>query len=311
MSLDLGHLFRHRRLLDQPTDDCLGGFALARAEEAFENDAVGQDERSQSLHIVWHDELPPFDQGQRLSRAIETECAASAHADRVALRTKGDEFSMTWSEYADRVRDTAGGLAALGLERGQSLAILLTNRPEFHFFDSAALHLGATPFSLYNTYTAEQIQYQVSDAEAGVLVTEEAFATSELEMLIEWLKRQPPWSDLPVLLLTKRNGNAILQANLAASLGNTTILERPFFPGTLVSAARSALRARARQQGVELPLVISDHADWRELTETIAETCAEEVWVTHGREDALLHHIPSTGRKGRALALIGREDEDQ
>jgi putative mRNA 3-end processing factor len=71
------------------------------------------------------------------------------------------------------------------------------------------------------------------------------------------------------------------------------------------------IRARARQQGVELPLVISDHADWRELTETIAETGAEEVWVTHGREDALLHHIQTTGRRGRALALIGREDEDQ
>ena len=48
-----------------------------------------------------------------------------------------------------------------------------------------------------------------------------------------------------------------------------------------------------------------------DTAETIAETGAEEVWVTHGREDALLHHIQTTGRKGRALALIGREDEDQ
>ena len=71
------------------------------------------------------------------------------------------------------------------------------------------------------------------------------------------------------------------------------------------------VRARARQRGVELPLVISDHADWGELTRTIDETGAEEVWVTHGREDALLYHIQSTGRRGRALALIGREDEDQ
>ena len=70
------------------------------------------------------------------------------------------------------------------------------------------------------------------------------------------------------------------------------------------------VRARARQRGIELPLVISDHADWRELTRTIAETGAHEVWVTHGREDALLHHIRSTGRQGRALALIGREDEE-
>jgi long-chain acyl-CoA synthetase len=100
---------------------------------------------------------------------------AKAHPDRVALRTKDDEFSMTWAEYADKVRSLTAGLAALGLERGGSLAIMLTNRPEFHFFDSAALHLGATPFSLYNTYTGEQIAYQVGDAAARIVVTEQAF----------------------------------------------------------------------------------------------------------------------------------------
>jgi putative mRNA 3-end processing factor len=71
------------------------------------------------------------------------------------------------------------------------------------------------------------------------------------------------------------------------------------------------VRARARQQGIELPIVLSDHADWAELTRTIAETGAEEIWVTHGREEALLYHIQSTGKRGRALALVGREDEDQ
>lgn len=71
------------------------------------------------------------------------------------------------------------------------------------------------------------------------------------------------------------------------------------------------VRARARQKGVELPLVISDHADWNDLVATIAETGAEEVWVTHGREDALLHHLAQTGVRGRALALVGREDEDE
>ena len=100
---------------------------------------------------------------------------ANAHPDRCALRTKDDEFSISWGEYADRVRATAGGLAGLGLERGGTMALMLTNRPEFHWFDAAALHLGATPFSLYNTYTAEQIQYQVNDAEARIVVTEKAF----------------------------------------------------------------------------------------------------------------------------------------
>jgi putative mRNA 3-end processing factor len=82
-------------------------------------------------------------------------------------------------------------------------------------------------------------------------------------------------------------------------------------PVTAFASGWMRVRARARQQGIELPLVISDHADWRELTKTIAETGAAEVWVTHGREDALIHHIETTGRRGRALALIGREDEDQ
>ena len=101
---------------------------------------------------------------------------AAAHPDRTALRLKGDEFSITWGEYADKVRRVAAGLAGLGLERGDTMAIMLTNRPEFHWFDAAALHLGATPFSIYNTYAPEQIQYQVEDAEARIVVTEKAFA---------------------------------------------------------------------------------------------------------------------------------------
>jgi long-subunit acyl-CoA synthetase (AMP-forming) len=100
---------------------------------------------------------------------------AAAYPERVALRLKDDEVSLTWAQYADKVRRTAAGLAGLGLERGRSLGIMLSNRPEFHWFDSAALHLGATPFSVYNTYAPEQIQYQVTDAEARIVVTEKAF----------------------------------------------------------------------------------------------------------------------------------------
>lgn len=69
------------------------------------------------------------------------------------------------------------------------------------------------------------------------------------------------------------------------------------------------VRGRARQRGVELPLIVSDHVDWPELIATIAETEAEEVWVTHGREDALVHHLATVGRKARALALVGRDEE--
>jgi long-subunit acyl-CoA synthetase (AMP-forming) len=97
---------------------------------------------------------------------------AAERADKVAIRTKGDEFSITWGEYADKVKRLAAGLAAIGLERGKTIGILLNNRPEFHFVDTAAMHLGATPYSVYNTYTAEQIEYLVSDAANTILVTE-------------------------------------------------------------------------------------------------------------------------------------------
>lgn len=71
------------------------------------------------------------------------------------------------------------------------------------------------------------------------------------------------------------------------------------------------LRARARQHGVELPLVISDHADWDGLTATIAATGAGEIWVTHGQEDALVHWCVSQGLKARPLDIVGYGDEDE
>ncbi len=71
------------------------------------------------------------------------------------------------------------------------------------------------------------------------------------------------------------------------------------------------VRARARQSGAELPLIISDHADWDELLATIADIDAPEVWVTHGREEALIHAITATGRAARALRLVGYEDDSE
>ena len=71
------------------------------------------------------------------------------------------------------------------------------------------------------------------------------------------------------------------------------------------------VRARARQRAVELPLVISDHADWDELTATLAELAPGEVWITHGREEALLRWCDLRGQRARALALVGYADEDE
>jgi long-chain acyl-CoA synthetase len=69
----------------------------------------------------------------------------------VALRTKGDTVSITWEEYGRRVRRYAAGLSGLGVRAGEPVAILLCNRPEFNLLDTAAMHLGAVPFSMYCT----------------------------------------------------------------------------------------------------------------------------------------------------------------
>ncbi len=81
-------------------------------------------------------------------------------------------------------------------------------------------------------------------------------------------------------------------------------------PVTAMASGWMRIRARARQRNVELPLIISDHADWDELTTTIREVAPKEVWITHGREDALKHWCMTHQIKARELNLVGYEDED-
>jgi long-chain acyl-CoA synthetase len=99
----------------------------------------------------------------------------AALGDAVAIRTKGDEVTLTWAQWRERTRDLAGGLHRLGLRRGQTLAILLSNRPEFHVVDMAAVTLGATPFSIYQTYAPNQIEFVVGDADSRIAVVESQY----------------------------------------------------------------------------------------------------------------------------------------
>ena len=107
---------------------------------------------------------------------------AAQHAGRVALRLAGGGQEIAWEEYAARVRGLAGGLAASGIGRGDTVAIMLSNRPETVIVDSAAMHLGAIPFSIYNTSSAEQVEYLFGHAECRIVVTEERFAELVLDV---------------------------------------------------------------------------------------------------------------------------------
>jgi putative mRNA 3-end processing factor len=81
-------------------------------------------------------------------------------------------------------------------------------------------------------------------------------------------------------------------------------------PITAMASGWMRIRQRARQQLVEMPLIVSDHADWDELTRTIQELAPREVWITHGREEALKHWCMTRQIKARELNLVGYEDED-
>jgi len=98
------------------------------------------------------------------------------YADEIALRTLGGGQEISWREYGERVRALSAGLAAEGIGPGDTVAMMLANGPETVIVDTAAMHLGAIPFSIYNTSSAEQIEYLFSHAECRVVITEAQFA---------------------------------------------------------------------------------------------------------------------------------------
>ena len=95
--------------------------------------------------------------------------------DEIAVRTDGDEVTITWNELRDRTHRVAGGLAKLGVRKGDTVAVMLNNVPEFYPCDLGAVALGGVPYSVYQTYTPEQIAYLVNDAGSRVLIAESAF----------------------------------------------------------------------------------------------------------------------------------------
>jgi long-chain acyl-CoA synthetase len=106
---------------------------------------------------------------------------AANHPDMVAVRTPDDSVNLTWSALRERVDALAGGLAKLGVTRGQCVALMLSNRPEFHIADLAVVTLGATPFSIYVTYPADEIEFLITDSAARVAIVEQAFLPVMLE----------------------------------------------------------------------------------------------------------------------------------
>ncbi len=115
-----------------------------------------------------------------LCEAFQT--TAAEWAETTALRLKDTEYEASFAEYAATVQRRAAGFAALGVQRGDTVGFMLVNRPGFFLTDCAAMHLGATCFSVYNTSSPEQIEYVVADAASRVIVTEPQFLDRVLEV---------------------------------------------------------------------------------------------------------------------------------
>jgi len=117
---------------------------------------------------------PPALEAATLCEALMV--TAAQRPDQVALRSPDDAFSLTYGELPRRLAATASLLHDLGLRRGDALGLMMLNRPEFHVIDAAAMLLGATPFSLYNTSPAEQIAFVMGDAGNRLAVVGPQFA---------------------------------------------------------------------------------------------------------------------------------------
>ncbi|RSM64567.1 long-chain fatty acid--CoA ligase [Actinoplanes sp. ATCC 53533] len=100
---------------------------------------------------------------------------AAVAPDAVALRTIGGTRALTWRQYADEVRAVAAGLSALGVGRGDTVALMMANRVEFYPLEVGAQHLGATSFSVYNTLAAEQLAHVLANAGAKVVMCEQQY----------------------------------------------------------------------------------------------------------------------------------------
>ncbi|MBE7189897.1 AMP-binding protein, partial [Jatrophihabitans endophyticus] len=100
---------------------------------------------------------------------------AERHPDRVALRSAAGDVEVTWRDYRDRAEALAAGLVGLGVRPRDTVGLMLANRIEFHLVDTAVLHTGATPFSVYNTLAEEQIEHVFTNAGNRVVVCEAQF----------------------------------------------------------------------------------------------------------------------------------------
>ena len=172
--------------------------------------------------------------------------AVARGGQRVAVRTLDDACVLTWSDLAERVAAAAGGLRALGVGRGDSVALLMSNRPEFWVADLAATMAGATPFSLYPTSPPSDLEYLIGDADAHTIIVERRFLELLRRSALPGVKHvividPDPHDDAMTLARLERSAAPLDLASAAAAIEPTDTATLIYTSGTT-----------ARPKGVEL-----------------------------------------------------------
>lgn len=170
---------------------------------AFEGEPTMSAIAASTPHTVW----PTLDEAT-LCAAFQRTVASMP--EQTAIRTVGGDLEISWYEYGERVRSIAAGLAALGIGAGDVVALMLTNRPEHNLVDTAAIHLGAIPFSIYATYPVADINWLLERSEAKVVVTEAEF----IERVLPAVQRTENLRE--VVLVDTQHPSAMTLAELEA-----------------------------------------------------------------------------------------------
>ena len=228
---------------------------------------------------------------------------ASRRPTAVAIANEDGSHEITWREYADHVERIAGGLAKLGVKRGDTVALYMGNRPAFHLVDTAVIHLGATPFSIYATLAPEQVAQLFDNAKAQVAVIEmqhaekipEGVTIIDVEALdslepapgfdfeATWKSVDP--SDVLTLIYTSGTtgppkGVMTTHANMLAqcrSMGKVL----PFRPGAVITSylpnAHIADRWSSHYSSMYWGISVVDIADMRQLS-ALLPRIRPQVW---------------------------------
>ncbi|MHB8691260.1 MAG: AMP-dependent synthetase/ligase [Solirubrobacteraceae bacterium] len=216
------------------------------------------------------------------------QATAAEQPERLSLRSSDGRIEMTWSQAASEVRRLAGALTAYDVEPGDTVALLLRNRPEFNLIDAAALHLGAVPWSIYQTSSAEQIRDLLTRAGSKVVVTEERFDGTlkeaidglEIEHVLR-VEEHPEWRQAPARFNFDDSWRQVAENDLLTLIWTSGTTGEPKGVELTHRAMLATLDALSRVAPIQTPGRVVSYLPAAHVADRWA---AHYMWMLYGHE---------------------------